>query len=278
MLVEPAGALTGTGNPLERPVGRYRVPVGIPSETKLRRATVFELLIQTSVHSRSGRPESSKVLMPAGGSSRLGVLVEVAVGETVGVAVGVPVKMLVGVVVAVSVGVAVAAGVCDGVGVSVGVLVGVSTVKLAVEVLPLPPLAEVTVTILFLIPAVAPSTSIEKLQDSPAESVTPDSLTVEEPATASIDPPAQEPVSPLGVATRSPAGNVSVKATPVNAVTGSGLVIVKLRVVVSFNRILAAPKDLVIEGGSITRRVSVAAVLLVAPSLLISAPGGMVFR
>lgn len=120
------------------------MPAGIPSETRLLRAIVLELLIQTIVHSKMGRPESSKVLMPIGGSSKLGVPVGVAVAEAVGVVVnvcvaaatfvevlvgmlvGVFVAILVGVYVGVSVGVFVAAVVGVLVDVFVDVSVGVS--------------------------------------------------------------------------------------------------------------------------------------------------------
>jgi hypothetical protein len=82
-------------------------------------ATVLELLIQIIVHSRTGSPESSKVFSPNGGSNKLDIPVEVAVGELVPVREGVTVvvDVLVDVPVAVSVGV--------GVGVSVGIFVGV---------------------------------------------------------------------------------------------------------------------------------------------------------
>ena len=43
-------------------------------------ATVFELLIQIIVHCRIGKPDSSKVFIPKGGSNKLGVLVGVGVG------------------------------------------------------------------------------------------------------------------------------------------------------------------------------------------------------
>ena len=49
-----------------------------------------------------------------------------------------------------------------------------------------------------------------------------------------------------------PAGNVSVKAMPASVVPVFGLSIVKLRVVVPFNGIVAAPKDLLIEGAATT--------------------------
>lgn len=47
-----------------------------------------------------------------------------------------------------------------------------------------------------------------------------------------------------------PAGRVSVKAMPVSAVPVFGLSIVKLRVVVPFSGTIAAPKDLLMEGGA----------------------------
>lgn len=279
-------------------------------------ATVFELLIQIIVHSRTGKPDSSKVFKPKGGSNKLGMPVEVAVrdavtvgegvavgvlvavaegvfvgvavgvsvcvadGVAVGVSVEVPVGVLVGVAVGVSVGVAegVAVGVSVGIFVAVGVFVGVNTVSVAVEVLPVPPFVDVTVTLLSLIPSVEPSTSTENVQVAPAASVAPDRLTVDEPDVAVIVPPPQLPVCPFGVATMRPMGNVSVKATPVKAVSESELVIVKLNEVASFKRILAAPNDLLIDGGSITTSVSVAGSLLVAPWLLIRAPAGIVFR
>jgi hypothetical protein len=148
-LVDPAGAPAGTGKPLEEPPATYEVPEEIPSETRLWMAVVFELLIQTIVHSRSGRPASSKVFRPNGGSNRsgvpvgegvdvgvaveTGVSVAVAVGVSVGGWVGVPVAVEVGISVAVAVDVDV--GVAVSVGVSVGVFVGVSVAALvAVEV------------------------------------------------------------------------------------------------------------------------------------------------
>ena len=113
-------------------------------------ATVFELLIQIIVHCRTGKPDSSKVFIPKGGSNKLGVLVGVlvavfvgvlvgvlvgvSVGRPVGVSVGVLVVVLVGVFVGVSVGVFVDVLVAVFVGVSVGVFVAV-LVGVAVGVL-----------------------------------------------------------------------------------------------------------------------------------------------
>lgn len=132
VLVEPGGAPTGTGKPLESPLATYVVPTGIPSETKLLIATVFELLIQTIVHCSRGKPASSTFFNPNGGSSRLGagvtVMVEVckAVGVLVGVSVGLLVAVFVGVVVGVFVAVLVGVSVGVSVAVFVGLLVGVS--------------------------------------------------------------------------------------------------------------------------------------------------------
>src|SRR5215213_2548792 len=179
--VEPDGAPAGTAKPLEAPLATYVVPAGIPSETTLLIASVFELLILTIVHCRSGRPESSKVFNPRGGSNRLGAPVALAVGEAVdvGVAVVVEVPVEVGVAVSVGVTVDVLVGVSVGVfvavdvgvlvGVSVGVLVAVSvgvlvtvfvgvcegvgeaskTDNVAVAVLPVPPFVEVTLPVVF---------------------------------------------------------------------------------------------------------------------------------
>ena len=87
----------------------------MPSETRLVSTTVFELLIHTMVHCRSGSPASSNVLIPKGGSNKECVLVGVTVF------VGVPVVVLV------TVRVGVLVDVLDGVsvGVFVRVLVGV---------------------------------------------------------------------------------------------------------------------------------------------------------
>jgi hypothetical protein len=73
------------------------------------------------------------------------------------------------------------------------------------------------------------------------------------PAVARAVPP-QLLESPLfGVATSSPEGSVSVKATPIKAtVLAAGLVMVKVNEVVPFSTTLAAPKALAIDGGATT--------------------------
>src|SRR5258708_32950385 len=80
----------------------------------------------------------------------------------------------------------------------------------------------------------------------------------------------QEPVRPLGVATINAPGKVSVKATPVSA-TVSGLVIVKLSVVLLPTMMLAAPNALLMDGGPTTARLA-EAVPPVPPSVEVTFP------
>jgi hypothetical protein len=126
---------------------------------------------------------------------------------------------------------------------------GFATVRLAVEVLPLPPLVDETVTELLFVPGAVPVTFTEKVQLAEAVSVAPDKVTDPDPPVAVIVPPPQVPVKPLGVETAIPAGKVSVKATPVSAIDVFGLVTVKLRLVLPPTAIDAAPKLLVMDGG-----------------------------
>ena len=71
-------------------------------------------------------------------------------------------------------------------------------------------------------------------------------------------------VSPFGSATCRPAGSVSLNAMPVSARLALGLLSVKVSDVFAFNRMLAAPKALVIVGGAATVRLA-EAVLPVPP-------------
>ncbi len=82
-------------------------------------------------------------------------------------------------------------------------------------------------------------------------------LMVPEPAFAVKVPVLQEPVAPLGVATNTLAGRVSVNATPVNG-TGfaDGFVMVKLRTDTPLGAISDGLKLFEIEGGTSTRRVA----------------------
>jgi hypothetical protein len=104
---------------------------------------------------------------------------------------------------------------------------GAATVSVAVAALPVPPLVEVTtLVVLTFTPAVVPVTLTEKVQLPLAGSVAPVRLIVPEPAIAVMVPPSQAPLRPLGVATTSPEGSVSVKATPVSATVLLGLTMV----------------------------------------------------
>src|SRR5262245_31761317 len=152
--------------------------------------------------------------------------------------------------------------------------VAMPTVSVALAVLPVPPLVEVTaVVVLVLLPAVVPVTLIENVQDPAAARVAPERLTLPLPAVAVMVPPPHEPVRPLGVATWSPAGNVSPNATPVSAVEALGLVIVKVSDDVAPTRIDEGTKLLAIVGGDSavpTARVALA-VLPVPPLVEVTA-------
>jgi len=101
---------------------------------------------------------------------------------------------------------------------------GATTIRLAVAVRPVPPSFEVTALVtLALFPAVVPITLIAKLHPPLEVNVAPDRLTLPLPATAVIVPAPHVPVSPLGVATTTPAGNASVKPMPVKVSVAFGL-------------------------------------------------------
>jgi hypothetical protein len=126
---------------------------------------------------------------------------------------------------------------------------GETTVTLAFDVLPVPPLVELTVTLLFFNPAVLPVTLTVKLQEAFAARVAPDKLTEVVPAVAVIVPPPQLPVKPLGVETTSPEGKLSVKPTPVNEIVFAvGLLMVKFNTVLPFKGIVTSSKDLTMLG------------------------------
>ena len=130
---------------------------------------------------------------------------------------------------------------------------GASTFTLAVAVPPVPPSVEVTLPVVFTCrPAAVPVTFTENVQDPLAAIDPPLRLIVFVAWVAVIVPPPQVPVSPFGVEITSPAGSVSLKATPVSAVVVLPLVMVKLRLVEPFRGMLAAPKALLMEGGPTT--------------------------
>jgi hypothetical protein len=136
---------------------------------------------------------------------------------------------------------------------------GDATVMLAVAVLPVPPLVEVTLPVVFVnCPEVAPVmlTTIVQVLFGPMVPLL--RLMVPEPATAVAVPP-QELAKPFGDDTTNPAGKLSTNATPVRAtVLAAGLVILNVRVVVPFTAIVLAPNAFVIDGGATTEMVAVA--------------------
>src|SRR5579859_363626 len=135
---------------------------------------------------------------------------------------------------------------------------GATTVRTAVLlVVPVPPSVEVIAPVVLLwLPAAVPVTSTEKVQVDPtagdAVRVPPERVMVPLPAVAVIVPAPQEPVM-LGVAaTTTPAGRLSVKATPLSALAVFGLVMVKLSVLFVFNAMLVGLKALLMVGGLTT--------------------------
>src|ERR1700691_4900546 len=141
---------------------------------------------------------------------------------------------------------------------------GDNTVRLALEVLPVPPSLEVTVTLLFCTPAAMAVKFTDNVHAALAARVPPDRLTDVPRGTAVALPP-HVLVSPLGVTTTSPAGKVSVKATPVSGmVFATGLTMENVREVVPFSGILARPNTLAMVGGRATATLAVA-VLPVPP-------------
>ena len=105
---------------------------------------------------------------------------------------------------------------------------------------------------MFFVPAVVPVTFTLNVHEPLAARVPPDRLTDPDPAVAVIVPLPHVPASPFGVETTRPAGNVSLKPTPVSAVPALGLVMVKLSEVDPLSAMLDAPNDLAMAGGPAT--------------------------
>jgi len=129
---------------------------------------------------------------------------------------------------------------------------GPITVTDAFEVFPVPPLVELTCTLLSFSPAVAPFTFREIVHDPPGVKVPPESETDPAPAVVVTVPPQEEPVKPFGDATISPAGKLSANVIPLSVSFVLGLLTANERLVVPFSGIVAAPKLLVIAGGLMT--------------------------
>jgi len=148
---------------------------------------------------------------------------------------------------------------------------GEFTVIEALEVFPAPPSVEVTVTLLFFTPAVAPLTATETVQEEPLATVPPARFRLDAPPTAVAVPP--QVLLRAGVAaTTKPAGRLSVKAIPVREnVLLTGLLMVKDKLVEPFSGMLAAPNTFKIEAGAATVRFAVA-VLPVPPFVEVTLP------
>jgi len=137
------------------------------------------------------------------------------------------------------------------------IIAGVRTLMLAVAA-PAVGSFEVRVeVVLFWIPAAMPRTLTDIVQLLLAETVPPDRDIEEPPAVAVVVPP-QVLVSPLGVATASPEGSVSVNATLVSPLA-SGFVMVNVRVVELPTMMLGWPNAFE-NVGAVTLRTSMLAV------------------
>lgn len=131
---------------------------------------------------------------------------------------------------------------------------GSSTVMLAVAVPPDPPSLDVTLPVVLVIaPVAVPVMFTLNVHDELGASVAPDKVTLPVPAAAVMVPPPQDPVSPLGVATARPVGNMSANPTPVIAMEfAAGLTTVNVKPVLALSATVAAPNALVIVGGTTT--------------------------
>jgi hypothetical protein len=142
---------------------------------------------------------------------------------------------------------------------------GETTVTVAVfEVVPVPPSVEVIApVVLFFTPAVVPVTVTLKVQLPLAATLPALSAIVLGFVVVNVPPHC----ALEDVATVRPAGNVSLKATPLSATVVLGLVTVKVKVVVPFILMVDAPKLLLTVGGATTVTVAVLDVVPVPPSV-----------
>src|SRR5258708_21843618 len=147
-----------------------------------------------------------------------------------------------------------------------------ATVMLADAVFPVPPFVEVTAPlVLFLTPPVVPITVTATVQELLIAMVPP-VREMRPLAGAAVATPPHVLLSPFGLATTKPEGNVSLKATPVSAtVLAAGLVRVNVRLVVPLSGMLAAPNALPIVGGATTAMLALAVTPL-SPSVDVTLP------
>jgi hypothetical protein len=128
-----------------------------------------------------------------------------------------------------------------------------ATVTLALDVLPVPPSFEETVTLLFFTPMEVPVTVSETVHWLPAASVPAERLTESDPGTAVTVPP-QLLLTFGEFATGKPAGRESVNASPVIARALFVLAIVNVSVVLFCSAIVGAPNALMMNGAFDTVR------------------------
>src|SRR6185437_10955522 len=146
---------------------------------------------------------------------------------------------------------------------------GVATVKLAEAVFPVPPLVEVTFPVVLVnCPEAAPVTVTLNWHWLFAAIVAPESAIPVGAVVVKVPP--QTVAEAL--ATVSPVGSVSVKATPVSGSTfAAGLVIVNMSEVVAFRTMLLGLNTLAIDGGASTLTLA-EAVPPVPPSVEVTLP------
>src|SRR6185312_13997419 len=127
---------------------------------------------------------------------------------------------------------------------------GAATVKLAVAVLPVPPLVEVTFpVVLVYCPETAPVTVTLNWHWLFTGMLAPVNAIPVGAVVVSVPPQTLEEA----LATVSPVGSVSVKATPVSGSTfAAGLMIVNVSEVVAFSEIVEGLKTFAIDGGAST--------------------------
>ena len=155
---------------------------------------------------------------------------------------------------------------------------GAITVSDAEAVFPVPPFVELTAPVVLLktpLVALVALTLIE--HEELVATVPPVRLTAPDPAVAVTTPP-QVFVSPFGVETTSPAGNVSVNATPVSATEfAAGLVIVNVSVEIEFTETVLGANAFAITGAVTTPRLA-EAVPPVPPSTEVTFPVVLFFE
>jgi hypothetical protein len=142
---------------------------------------------------------------------------------------------------------------------------GATTVMLALDVFPVPPFVEVACTLLFFTLAVVPCTLTEIVQLAPGARLAALKETEEAPFTA-VAVPLQLLVRLLGVATTTPAGRLSVNATPFSVSVVLVDVSVNVKLVTPFSGIVAAPNAFTIAGGLITVRSGLVEAVLPFPA------------